>query len=134
MAYRLPSERVTITIEDGPTVEVEKVSADLIYQRAVGLASAFFAAKPAAQPAALAELYGFFIAEAQPTWEIIDHRGPVLPTVAGMLRLPSAIGVDICLEWASTYIEKETAVDKMVPPSPLRDQLNATLRAKRKVA
>ncbi len=134
MEYRLPSERVTIEIEDGPTLRVEKVHADLLYQHAVGLASAYLRAKPAAQMGALSALYSFFLAEAQPTWEIVDHRGPVLPNMDGMVRLPSALGVDICLEWAGTFIEKETAVDKMIPPSPLRDQLNAKLAAKRKAA
>ena len=134
MAYRLPSERVTLTIEDGPTVEVEKVHADLIYQHAVGLASAFLSAKPDKQNEPLQALYAFFVGEAQPTWEITDHRGPVLPTAAGMLRLPVALGVDICLEWAGTYIEKETAVDKVIPPSPLRDQLNDALKKKRRAA
>jgi hypothetical protein len=135
MAYRLPSERVTLNIEDGPTVEVEKVSADLIYQHAVGLLSACFGAKDGkASAAALTELYTFFVLEAQPTWEIVDHRGPVAATAAGMYRFPSKLGVDICLEWAGTYIEKATAVDELIPPSPLRDQLNAKLRAKRKAA
>ena len=135
MAYRLPSERVTLHIEDGPTVEVEKVSADLIYQHAVGLASACFAAKDAnASTAALSDLYAFFVREAQPTWEILDHTGPIPPTAAGMYRLHSALGVDIALEWAGTFVPKSTAVDELIPPSPLRDQLNAKLRAKRKAA
>ena len=131
MAYRLTSERVTLTIEDGPTVEVEKVHADLIYQHAVGLTSAFLSAKPEKQTAPLQDLYSFFVKEAQPTWEIVDHRGPIAPSVEGMYRLPVTLGVSIVMEWAGTFIEKETAVDKLIPPSVLRDRLNTKLRTKR---
>jgi hypothetical protein len=135
MAYRLASERVPLDIEDGPTVEVERVAADLLYQHAMGLASAYLSAKSdKAKSEALLELYGFFVAEAQPTWEIIDHRGPIAPTVAGTMRLPAALGVDIVLEWLGTHTRKASAVDALVPPSALRDQLNAALREKRKAA
>jgi hypothetical protein len=135
MAYRLPSARAPVEIEDGPTVEVCSIGAWPIYRTAVGLVSAFLAAKPAAEAAALRELYTFFVAEAQPTWEIVDHRGPVLPTADGMLRLPV---IDIALKiidgWVSTFqpVPEATAVDAMIPPGPLRDELNRGLRRSKK--
>lgn len=131
MAFRLPSERVTLNIEDGPAVEVEKVATDLVYQQAVGLTSAVFGDGGIK---ALADLYSLFVNEGQPTWEIIDHRGPVPATLGGMLRLPTKLALDIALEWAGTYIEKSTAVDEIIPPSPLRDLLNDDLKRKRKAA
>lgn len=134
MAYRLPSERVSLAIEDGPTVEVEKVAGDLLYLHAVGLIEAVVRAKSGKQGEAALDLYRFFVDEAQPTFEIIDHRGPVTPTAEGMLRLPIRLALDMCIEWAGTYIDKETAVDAMIPPSPLRDELNKRLRAIRKAA
>lgn len=130
MAYRLPSERVAIAIEDGPTVEVEKIGAWPIYHTAVGLVSACTAATTeAATTDALLRLYEFFVAEAQPTWEITDHRGPILPTATAMLRLPvNEVALPIVEGWAETFTPKPTAVDAMIPEGPLRDELNAGLR------
>jgi hypothetical protein len=132
MAYRLPSERVELNIEDGPTVEVERVQADLIYQHAVGLTSACLeATTDKARAAALSDLYPYFVGEAQPTWAIVDHRGAIPPTLAGIARLPFLLGMNIVIEWLGTHAEKSSAVDELIPPSPLRDKLNATLKAKR---
>lgn len=135
MAYRLPSERVTLTSETGAAIEVAPVSAWALAFHASGLIAAYNAADPGgAELMALRDLYRFFVAEAQPTWAIIDHRGPITPTAEGMYRLPLDIALPMIGEWIGTLTPKSTAVDEMVPPSPLRDQLNAKLRAKRKVA
>lgn len=133
MADDLRLPRVTITA--GATVEVAPVLAWPLAFQAGRLIEAYQSAKPgAAELVALRDLYGFFIAEAQPTWTIIDHRGPIQPTTEGMYRLPLDVSLPIIAEWMATLIPKETAVDKLVPPSPLRDQLNAKLSAKRKAA
>ena len=51
-----------------------------------------------------------------------------------MLRLPVTLGAAMVDGWLETITPKATAVDALIPPSPLRDQLNAKLRAKRKAA
>jgi hypothetical protein len=132
MAYRLPAERVTVEV--GPTVEVESIGAWPIYHTAIGLISACTAATTEAATAdALHRLYTFFVAEAMPTWEIIDHRGPILPTAEGMLRLPvNEVALAIIEAWAETFVPKPSAVDEMIPEGPLRDELNAGLRAAKK--
>lgn len=136
MAYRLPSVRVPLAIEDGPTIEVERVGSLLVQQQAVGLSLAFYAAKPAGQIAALRAAYEFFVVEAQPTWEIVDHRGPVLPTVGGLLRLDPALGLAFIEAWCATLPVPEeevpTAVDELIPPGPVRETLKRELRSKRK--
>jgi hypothetical protein len=132
MAYRLPGSRSSVTPADGCTVEVQDIAAWSIYQTAVGLASAYFAATtPAAEFGALETLYGYFCLEAQPTFEIVDHRGVVPATPSGMMRLPLELGLGIVSEWAEAFVAEppETAVDKLVPPGPKRDRLNAQLRA-----
>lgn len=131
MAYRLPSERVPIEIEDGPTVEVEKIGLELTFRTAVGLASAYLEARDIKT---LRAAYRCFVYEAQPTWDIVDHHGPVPQTVAGMLRLPVPMGIAFIHAWASTFIEKASAVDEMIPPSPLRDELKRRLKQARKAA
>lgn len=133
VAYRLATERTPITVEDGPTVEVQPIGAWPIYRTAVGLVAAFFAAKPAEEAAALQAVYRFFVSEAQPTFEIVDHRGPILPTADGMLRLPLPLALGIIDGWTSTFqaVPEATAVDAMVPEGPLRDKLNKGLRRKK---
>jgi hypothetical protein len=133
VAYRLPGERVPVTVEDGPTIEVEVITAYPIYVNGVRLAAAFDAAKPgAAEITALRELYAFFAVEAQPTWEITDHRGPIPNTAEGMWRLPLAVAFAFVNGWLETANPKPSAVDAMIPPGPLRDELNAGLRKARK--
>lgn len=130
MGYRLPSERVALAL-DGPTVEVERLGAWAIYWRAMNLLSAYYAAKkPADVAAALEGLVSFVVPEAQPTWDITDHRGPVPTSPSGMLRLPVVLILEISTGWLETFAKAEpaTAVDKMVPPGALRDELNAALR------
>lgn len=132
MAYRLPGGRSSVTPAEGCTVEVQDIAAWPIYQTAVGLASAFYAATdPAAEFGALSDLYGYFCLEAQPTWQIVDHRGVVPATPAGMLRLPIELALGMVSEWAEAFVAEppETAVDKLVPPGPMRDRLNKQLRA-----
>ena len=142
MAYRLPGGRVPLVFDDGPfaglRVEVEPISSWSVYRYAVTSVAAFFAAPgPEAEFAALRVAFGLFVDEAQPTWEIVNHKGPVPPTEAGMLRLPLALGLALCEQWTDTYVgveeeeETETAVDEVYPPGGLRDQLNAVLARKR---
>lgn len=131
MAYRLPSERVSIDLDD-LTVEVERVTAWALQANAVRLLAPVINEQRTASD--LVALVRFFVDEAQPTWAIVDHRGPVLPTVDGCLRLPLDTLLSMIVAWAGTINPPETAVDKIIPPSPLRDQLNAKLREKRRKA
>jgi len=134
MAHRLPSERVAITVDD-LTIEVERVTSWPIQQNAVRLWAAYQAAKPGnPEIVALRDLYECFVDEAQPTWDLVDHRGPIAQSVGGMFRLPVDLGLRFVGGWADTLpaTDLPTAVDEMIPPSPLRDKLNAGLRAKRR--
>ena len=127
MAYRLHGERVALTI-DGLDIEVQPVSSDTVYRTIVALGSTFVA-EPTTE--ALSALVSYFCLEAQPTFEVIDHRGVVPATPAGMLRLPDALVVRLALEWAEAFVAEPpaSAVDKMVPPGEMRDELNRRLRA-----
>jgi hypothetical protein len=132
MAYRLPGGRSSLTPAEGCTVEVSDIVAWPVYYAGVTMASAYFAAtEPASELVALERLYGFFCIEAQPTWEIVDHRGAVPATAAGMLRLPLELALGIVAAWTEAFVAEppSTAVDEVYPPGPLRDQLNAKLRA-----
>jgi hypothetical protein len=132
MAYRLGGGRSILTPTDGLTVEVQDIVAWPLYHEAVARATAYFTASgPELELAALRRAYAFFCAEAQPTWEIVDHRGIVPATTAGMLRLPVELGLGIILLWSQAFVAEppETAVDKIIPPGELRDSLNRRLRA-----
>lgn len=134
MAYRLASERVEVTVDD-LTIEVAPVVAWAVAHRATQLALAYYAATTGdGELRALETVYGFFVVEAQPMWQIVDHRGPVLPTAAGMLRLPIDLGLGLVLQWAATVTPKASAVDAVIPPGPLRDEMNERLRVVPKAA
>lgn len=134
MAYDLRPERVEVSVGD-LTIDVSRIASYPLWVQGVRLAAAWAAAKTDERNVeALGECYAYFLAEAQPTWQIVDHRGPVLPTLGGMYRLRPELGMGLYAEWLDTIREKATAVDEIVPPSQLRDQLNAKLRAKRRKA
>lgn len=140
MTYRLPGGRVPLTIETGAyaglSVTVEPIGSWVVYRLVVGRAAAFFAADgPAAELRALSELYAAVIAEAQPAWDIEDHRGQIPPTLNGMLRLPLPLGLQLFDLWTDTFVsiaeeeaEPRSAVDELIPPGPMRDAMNAQLR------
>ena len=132
MAYLLAGERVTITAGD-LDIEVAPVVAWPIAHTAARLADAYNVATPGdAELVALRELYGFFVVEAQPEWDIVDHRGRIAPTTAGMLRLPLDLALSLIGAWLDTITPKSTAVDELVPPGPVRDALNTALKSKRR--
>lgn len=137
MATRLLPERVPITSED-LSAEVTRCASWSIQQDAVRLWAAFLRAPDGsvAERNALREFYGLFVDEAQPTWDIIDHRGVVLATVAGMERLNHLHVAGLILEWAATLrvSDPPSAVDALMPEGPLRDELNRHLKASRKAA
>lgn len=130
MTFDLTGERVEITVEDGPTISVGPILAWPIYYLAVSRSQAYLDAKdPAAELAALTSLYELFVNEAQPSWDIRDHKGRIPCTAAGMLRLPLSVSIPAIQEWVATAVPKPSAVDATVPPGPVRDALNAGLRA-----
>ncbi len=133
MATRLLPERVPITSED-LSAEVTRCASWPIQQNAIRLWAAFHRATGAVELPALRDLYEFFVDEAQPTWDILDHRGPVPPTVAGLLRLNHLHVAGLIVEWAQTLrvVPESTAVDELIPAGPLHDELNRQLRARRK--
>jgi hypothetical protein len=133
VAYRLAADRVQVQSEDGPACEVAPILAYAVYVRGLSLAVAFDGAKDvAAELDALRALSVYFVQEAQPTWEILDHRGVIPATGDGMLRLPLETALAFVNGWLETATPKPTAVDKMIPEGPLRDELNKGLRKARK--
>lgn len=132
--FRLPGERFPIVLDDGPfagaSCDVEALAAWPLKYFVAGRFNAFDQAEtPDAEFVALGELYRVFVDEAQPTWTLADHRGPIPPTVEGMWRLH----LDLALGFIRGWIDPPTvdAVDEAVPPGPVRDELNRRLRAKR---
>jgi hypothetical protein len=133
MAYRLPGGRVSLDL-DGPPVEVERVASPLIHQLGLNRLAAVISAKTTgARASALLELYELVIGEAQPTWEVLDHRGVVLPTASGMSRLPMELGLAIATGWLETLVVEEqqpaSAVDAVIPPGKARNEIKRRLRA-----
>lgn len=131
VTYRLPSERVVIEIPDGPTVEVAPIHATSIYQAAVGLMGRLLNAEGPASFDARQRLCRFVVAEAQPTWDIADHRGAIPPTPEGMVRLPDAYLVAIVEGWTAPFVavEPTSVADDILPEGPVRDEVKRRLRA-----
>lgn len=112
---------------EGATCEVQDIASDAVRQTAVAYAAAFFAAEGwPAEFAALSKLYDWFVAEAQPTWEIADHHGVIPPTGRGMMRLPIALALGFVDQWIEPL---PSAADEMIPAGPFRDEINRELRA-----
>lgn len=132
MAYVLAPDRVTLTIEDGPTVEV----GPLLSWATLVIAGEQFrkyveAKSPTDGVLALRDLFDLFVREAMPTWEIVDPHGSVPTTAEGMLRLPLAMTMQMVEGWLDTAEEKPTAADKIMPDGPAKDTINLALRRKR---
>jgi len=138
VVYRLSGERVRLDL-DGPVVEVEPIRAAPIQQLGLRRVGACLAASDAGpQLEALLALYEFVVREAQPSWDIADHLGPIPPTATGMARLPVPLAMAIAMGWLATLaVEEEpaetgepaSAVDAVLPPGPLRDEVKTRLRA-----
>lgn len=132
MASQLHAERVPVTLDD-LTIEVAPILAWPIAFSVSRLIAVYEAAtEGSAEVVALRDLYGTFLEEAQPTWDLIDHRGPIAPTLAGMWRLPLPVALGLIGAWLTTITPPSTAVDEMVPPGPLRESLNTELRKSRR--
>lgn len=125
MAYRLPDERVDVFVDD-IQIEVSPLNSEVIALHGLTLAEK---AGPDNLDALL-KLYGLFVAEAQPTWAILDACGPILPTRGGMLRLPLAVGLGMVQGWLATLpVQQPTVADEVLPDGPVKDEVNAALRA-----
>jgi hypothetical protein len=133
--YRLPGERVALDL-DGPTVTVEPIRSWAIrFEFAVLVGRYDAAADEAAQYAALTPIFGYFVAEAQPAWDIADQTGPIPATARGMVRLPLGLAFEICTGWVNTLpVELPSAVDAVVPPGPVHDEIKRRLRSVKKAA
>lgn len=142
--WRVPNERVVLDL-DGPSVEVAPIRSWAIQFEALALASVFQrASSPEEEYPALKTAYEYFIAEGQPQWDIVDHRGAVPVTARGMLRLPDALASEIVNQWLATFEAKAehpeieglhvvesdapSAVDALIPPGPLQTAVKRRLR------
>lgn len=138
MVYRLASERINVGPEDGPEIEVERLAAWPIYRLALRRAAAFTSATDGsdAELEAYSQLLGFFVLHAQPTFAIIDHLGVVPATHSGMLRLPVPLVQTMIDGWLRSFSqvaeEPTSAVDEIIAPGVLREQLKAGLRTARR--
>jgi hypothetical protein len=135
VAYRLPGGRVTLTVDEGPYAgawaEVERLGSWLVYSAVGGLIGQALVSE-AGRAKALAAAYRIYCVEAQPAWDIEDHHGRVPATPAGMKRLPEPLALEFIADWIATWLPVEqeaTAVDELVAPGELRDEMNARLRA-----
>lgn len=102
--YRL-GERVRLDLPErfaGAVVEVDTVVSAFIAGRAVSLVSRFAAAEGEDEGKALAALYALVAAEARPSWDLCDHKGPISPDAGGFLRLPTELGMGIVEAWLDT--------------------------------
>lgn len=131
MAYRLPGSRHQLDL-DGPSVEVEPCLSWAIQHIGIGLYRALDTAEEAnAHLAALQNLGRLVLAEAMPTWDIMDHHGPVPATEAGWLRIPDLLAQQIAVGWLNTYTAEQpsSAVDALIPEGPMRNEIKRRLRA-----
>jgi hypothetical protein len=148
--WRLPGDRTTLDL-DGPSVEVEPLHSWHIADECKSYWAAFMAATKAEdERRALNALYTTFVAEALPSWDIADHRGPIPATAAGMTRLPLPLVDSIIGQWLQTLNAKPereaiaglhvvesdapTAVDALIPPGPANREIKRRLRAAKKAA
>lgn len=132
--WRIPGERIRLDL-DGPTVEVERISSWALQFEFTQLALAWAnASKPGAEYAALVPIFERFLLEAQPTWDIADHRGPIPVTVRGMARLPLSISLGMFNQWlgslpvAQEEDQPESAVDAVIPPGPVNLEIKRRLK------
>lgn len=106
--YRL-GERVRLDLPEpysGATVEVDSVVSRVIAMQAVALASAFLSGGES-EFAAMSATFEMIVAEARPTWDIVDHKGPVPVTVAGFMRLPMPLALAIFDGWTDTLLARD---------------------------
>lgn len=137
MTYRLPGERVTLDTDGDVTVE--PIRSWVIQHLGLRRYGAFqSAAAGDAEAVALNAMGEYLMAEAQPAWDITDHRGAIPATASGYLRLPLALQQGIYLGWLETLIvpqeEHASAVDALVPPGKFRTAIKRELRSVKKAA
>lgn len=102
--FRL-GERVRLDLPEpysGATVEVDSIVSRVIASRAVALATAFLEADGEDEIVAMVALFEFLCREGRPTWDIVDHHGPVPTTPAGLGRLPTPLFMSIVDGWTDT--------------------------------
>jgi hypothetical protein len=136
VSYRLDSTRLTLDL-GGPTVEVERLAAPTLRVLAMAAVQRVMDAKTDADQASALFALGQRLAdEAQPVWDILDHRGAVPPTAAGFIRLPVDLALSIAVGWLEESAKPlpSSAVDALVEPGPLNTALKRKLAAKRREA
>lgn len=131
--WRVPSERIALNL-DGPTVEVERLRSWMVEYECRDLVAAFNAASTrAAEHNVLAALIDRFMLEAQPSWDIVDHRGAVPANGRGMARLPLDVQLAIIVAWIETFVIAQeepapaSAVDAVIAPGPANVELKRRL-------
>lgn len=123
--YRL-GERIRLDLPEpyaGATVEVDTIVSRVIASRAVALASAFLDAEGADEVVTMVAMFELFIAEARPTWDLVDHRGPIPATPVGMGRLPTPLFMSMVDLWTDTVepVRDEAGPDGGMPVAMLSD-------------
>lgn len=141
--YRLPGDRVPLDLDGN--VEVEPIRSWFVQRSALQLIARYNAAEDGSdvQAVAFVTLLEYFVSEAQPSWEIADHRGVIPATSKGILRLPYAMQMELVSEWLSTLTpEREelpeglhivesnapSAVDAVVANPVLRREIKRRLK------
>lgn len=107
MAFQV-GERASLVIDDGPwtgvTCDVDTIDSLPTYQLTLFLADTYAKAEGMGPGlAALRALYEHFASLARPVWNVVNPRGPVPPTVAGMLVIPIPLVIALIDLWTETY-------------------------------
>lgn len=132
--WSVPGNRIKLDL-DGPSVEVEPIHAWSIFFETRALRAIFDNAKtPADEYSALTSLFNYVALEAQPQWDIVDHRGAVPPTGRGFHRLELKMALQIVDGWANSFNvqqeEVQSAADVILAPGPVRDEVKRRLKKK----
>lgn len=101
--------RARLVIDDGPFAGVEAecdaITGWPVYAATLALVAAYSHAEGEALIGPIKKLYEFVEPNARLTWNLVDPRGPVPPTVGGMLRLPVPLMFQLIDLWTETYAE-----------------------------
>ena len=101
-------DRATLVIDEGPwsgvSCQVDTIDSLPMYQLTLSLAVAYNEAEGMGPGlAALRSLYEHLERVGRPVWNVTNQRGPVPPTVGGMLLVPVPLVIALIDLWTDTY-------------------------------